>query len=112
MVITMSLCSAVQAQAPAAVAQGNYECWGNGSPRLLLNFKVTGKDRYTDPEGKEKGSFAYNAANGGITFKGGHLDGVMPTGFTSVYHEKNKRPTVSFRSARGAEASFCEMKSK
>ena len=111
-IVAMSLCSAGLAQAPAAVAQGSYECWGNGSPRLLLNFKVTGKDRYTDAEGKEKGSFTYNAANGSITFKGGHLDGVMPKGFTSVYHEKNKRPTVSFRSGRGAEASFCELKSK
>ena len=110
--VMVSLCGVGQAQAPAAVAQGSYECWGNGSPRLLLNFKVTGKDRYADPEGKEKGSFAYNPANGAITFKGGHLDGVMPTGFTSVYHEKNKRPTVSFRSGRGAEASFCELKGK
>lgn len=25
------------------------------------------------------------------------------------YHEPKKRPTVSFRSAGGAEASFCEL---
>ena len=105
---TLSACTAF-AQAPAAVAQGKYECWGNGSPRMLLNFNVTGKDRYTDPEGKQKGSFTYNPSNGAIAFKGGHLDGVMPNGFTSVYHEPKKRPTVSFRSARGAEASFCEL---
>ena len=42
----------VYAQPPATVAQGNYECWGNGSPRLLLNFKVTGKDKYSDPDGQ------------------------------------------------------------
>jgi len=110
--VMASLGCAAHAQSPAAVAQGSYECWGNGSPRMLLNFKVTGKDRYTDPEGKQKGAFAYNPANGAITFKGGHLDGVMPTGFTSVYHEAKKLPTVSFRSARGAEASFCELKGK
>ena len=99
--------SNVWAQSPASVAQGSYECWGNGSARMLLNFKVSGKDRYTDPEGKERGSFAYNQSTGAITFKGGHLDGVMPIGFTSIYHEPKTRPTVSFRSARGAEASFC-----
>ncbi len=98
----------VCAQPPASVAQGNYECWGNGSPRLLLNFKVTGKDRYTDPDGKERGSFSYDTGAGAIAFKGGHLDGVMPNGFTSIYHENKNKPTVSFRSARGSEASFCE----
>ncbi len=106
------LCSNVWAQSPSSVAQGSYECWGNGSPRLLLNFKVTGKDRYTDPAGKERGSFTYNSGSGAITFKGGHLDGVMPTGFTAIYHEPKKRPTVSFRSSRGAEASFCELARK
>ena len=98
------------AQAPKAVSQGSYECWGNGSPRLLLNFKVTGNGKYSDPEGKQQGSFAYDPKSGAITFKGGHLDGVMPTGFTSVYHENKNKPTVSFRSGRGAEASFCEKK--
>jgi hypothetical protein len=108
----LAFAGATFAQAPKAVAPGSYECWGNGSPRLLLNFKVTGKDRYSDADGKQQGSFAYNPANGAITFKGGHLDGVMPAGFTSVYHENKKRPTVSFRSGRGAEASFCELAGK
>ena len=99
---------AAYAQSPASVAPGNYECWGNGSARMLLNFKVTGKNTYTSADGKEKGTFNYDPSSGAITFKGGHLDGVMPKGFTSVYHEPKKRPTVSFRSARGAEASFCE----
>ena len=49
------------AQSPAAVAPGNYECWGNGSARMLLNFKVTGKDRYTDPDVKVRGSFITQA---------------------------------------------------
>ena len=102
----------VSAQPPAAVAQGNYECWGNGSPRLLLNFKVTGKDKYSDPDGKERGSFAYDAGTGGIVFKGGHLDGVMPKGFNTIYHEPKNHPTVSFRSASGSEASFCERAGK
>ena len=105
---TSLLAAHVLAQPPASVAQGNYECWGNGSPRLLLNFKVTGRDRYTDPDAKERGSFAYDTGSGAITFNGGHLDGVMPNGFTSVYHENKNKPTVSFRSARGSESSFCE----
>jgi hypothetical protein len=96
------------AQPPVTVAQGSYECWGNGSPRLLLNFKVTGKDKYSDSDGKDRGSFTYDAGSGNIVFKGGHLEGVMPNGFTSIYHEPKNRPTVSFRSARGSEASFCE----
>ncbi|MBE2262120.1 MAG: hypothetical protein IAE92_05225 [Burkholderiaceae bacterium] len=101
------LVSAAGAQAPASVSQGNYECWAHGRARPLMNFKFTGSDRYSDPDGKQRGTFTYNAATGAITFKGGHLDGVMPTGFTSVYHEKNKKPTVSFRGQSG-EAQFCE----
>jgi hypothetical protein len=106
------LCSSAWAQPPAAVAQGNYECWGNGAPRLLLNFKVTAKDQYSDPAGKERGKFVYMPATGSIEFKGGHLDDVMPKGFTSIYHEPKNLPTVSFRSGRGAEASFCERVAK
>lgn len=109
---TCLMSAQIAAQPPVSVAQGDYECWGNGSPRLLLNFKVTGKDRYTNPDGSERGSFAYDAGSGAITFKGGHLDGVMPNGFTSIYHEPKNKPTVSFRSARGSEASFCERASK
>ena len=101
-----------RAAPPAAVATGSYECWGHGTARLLLNFKVTGKSNYSDPDGKERGSFVYDSASGAIAFKGGHLDGVMPTGFTSVYHESKNVPTVSFRSGRGAEASFCERAGK
>ena len=106
------LISNLWAQGPAAVAPGNYECWAHGSARMLLNFKVTGKDRYTDPDGKVRGSFTYSAGTGAITFKGGHLDGVMPNGFTSIYHELKGKPTVSFRGRGGAEASFCERAGK
>lgn len=94
--------------APVTVAQGSYECWGNGSPRMLLNFKILGKDRYANEDGDQRGAFSYDSVSGRISFKGGHLDGVMPNGFTTNYHETNGKPTVSFRSARGAEASFCE----
>ena len=92
---------------PGKVASGVYECWAFSSPRPLLNFKVVGSGQYTSPEG-ERGAFSFDAASGRITFKGGHLDGAMPDGFVAVYHEPGGRPTVSFRSARGSEASFCE----
>jgi hypothetical protein len=32
----------------------------------------------------------------------------MPVGFTTVYHEKNNKPTVSILGKSGSEASFCE----
>jgi hypothetical protein len=92
------------------VAQGNYLCWAHRQARLLMNFKVTGANSYSDPEGKRRGAIAYNASTGAISFKGGHLDGVMPPGFTSVYHEKNSVPTVIFRGSSGGEASFCQLK--
>lgn len=96
------------AAAPAKVAAGAYECWGNGAPRMLLNFNILDDSRYGNEDGNERGAFGYDSAGGRITFKGGHLDGAMPNGFTAIYHEPKGRPTVSFRSARGAEASFCE----
>ena len=40
--------------------------------------------------------------------KSGHLDGVLPSRFTAVYHEKSNKPTVSFRGGSGSEAQFCE----
>jgi hypothetical protein len=101
------LASSLAHAAPAQVAAGSYECWGNGSPRMLLNFTVKGPGQYVGSDDKP-GRYAYDAATGAIRFQGGALDGVMPAGFTSVYHEDKGRPTVSFRSGRGAEASFCE----
>lgn len=105
--VLYALCAGAQA-GPAAVATGNYECWGNGQARMMLNLKVAGRDRYTDPDGREKGRFSYSEGSGLVEFKGGHLDGALPKGFTVVYHEPKGRPTFSFRSGRGAEASFCE----
>lgn len=94
--------------APAKVAGGTYECWANGAARMLLNFKVTGDGRYSNEDGNEKGRFAYDVGSGQVTFMGGHLDGAMPDGYKAIYHEDHRRPTVSFRSARGSEAAFCE----
>lgn len=88
------------------VAVGSYECWGNGSARMLLNFTVRSASQYTGSDGKP-GSFSVDA-NGRITFKGGALDGAMPSGFYAVYYEPEGLPTVSFRSPRGTEASFCQ----
>ena len=86
---------------------GSYECWANGEARLLMNFSIKDATRYTDSENKP-GTYSYDANSGRITFKGGALDGVMPTGFVSIYHEPKGKPTVSYRSGRGAEAAFCE----
>ena len=37
--------ASLMAQTAESVAPGSYECWGNGSARMLLNFKVTGNGR-------------------------------------------------------------------
>ena len=96
------------AQKPTAVMAGSYECWAYQTPRMLMNFKITGTSTYSNPDGSKKGNFTFSPANGAIAFKGGHLDGIMPDGFTSVYHEPNKMPTVSFRGRSGFEAQFCQ----
>lgn len=95
--------------APAKVAPGNYQCWAHGAARLLMNFKVIGDGRYSNQDGDEKGAFAYAAASGTVTFKGGHLDGAMPDGFTAVYQERKGRPVLSFIGRSGGEAAFCEL---
>jgi hypothetical protein len=92
------------------VAKGSYECWGNGQARMLLNFTVTGKDSYKASDGSS-GKFGYDAGSKQIKFTG-YLKGSLPDGFTTIYYEPKGRPTVSFRSARGAEASFCELVGK
>lgn len=94
------------AQAPG-MPVGSYECWANGAARMLMNFTVTAPGRYTDSEGKA-GRFVLDAGTGRVTFQGGLLDGAMPDGFVAVYHAPGGKPTVSFRSPRGAEAAFCE----
>lgn len=93
--------------AVSKVAQGSYECWANGSARMLLNFSIAGGTQYKGSDGKT-GAYVYDAKTGRIIFKGGALDGALPDGFYAVYHEPKGRPTVSFRSPRGSEASFCE----
>ena len=89
------------------IATGSYECWANSRPRLLLNFKISAGGRYTDSEDKP-GSYSFDPATGRIAFKGGMLDGVMPKGFYSIYHEPQGHPTVSYRNSGGSEVSFCE----
>ena len=100
-------CVAAMAQSPAKVAQGSYECWAHGSPRLLLNFSIRAEGKYTGSDNKP-GTYSYDAKTGRIAFKGGALDGVMPEGFYTIYHEPHGKPTVSFRGRSGSEASFCE----
>jgi hypothetical protein len=92
---------------PASVAFGSYECWAFSSPRMLLNFTILSPTRYKDSEGAT-GSYTYDSSTGRITFTSGLLNGAMPDGFYSIYHERKGLPTVSFRSRRDSEASFCE----
>lgn len=89
------------------IAAGSYECWAFNSPRMNLNFTVTGPGRYTGADGAP-GVFSYDQGNGLISITSGSLAGAMPDGFTVVYEVRAGKPTVSFVSGRGAEASFCE----
>ncbi|HEU0120013.1 MAG TPA: hypothetical protein VFQ91_05765 [Bryobacteraceae bacterium] len=99
--------TALAAQSPEKISHGSYECWANGAARLLLNFSIRSSTQYIDSDNKP-GLYSYNSKTGRLSFKGGALDGVMPSGFIAVYHEPKGRPTVSFRSPRGSEAAFCE----
>jgi hypothetical protein len=92
--------------AAGAVAPGSYECWAFNSPRLTLNFTVTGPGTYRASDGSN-GSFTFDAGSGRVTFTG-YLAEALPAGFSAVYHEPKRRPTVSFRGRSGSEASFCE----
>jgi hypothetical protein len=93
----------------AAIAQGSYECWSSNRANLTLNFTIQGGNRYAGYDGKP-GTYSLDAASQRITFKGGSLDGVMPNGFYAIYHAPQGRPTVSYRSAGGGEAAFCQKK--
>jgi hypothetical protein len=95
------------AGAAGAVALGSYECWAFSSPRMLLNFTILSASRYKDSE-DATGSYTYDPGTKRIAFTSGLLNGAMPDGFYSIYHEPNGHPTVSFRSRRDSEASFCE----
>lgn len=107
LLLAVGLLSGTAAAQSAGMPAGSYQCWANGAARLLMNFSVTGPGVYADYEGKP-GRFTLDPATGRVTFQGGMLDGSMPDGFIAVFHTPNGRPTVSFRSPRGAEAAFCE----
>ncbi|MGE0715697.1 MAG: hypothetical protein AB7P02_09650 [Alphaproteobacteria bacterium] len=98
--------NAAATAAVKAVATGSYECWANGQARMLMNFTVTGAGAYRASDGSN-GRFTLSPATGAVAFTG-YMKDVMPDGFVAVYHEKNGKPTVSFRSPRGSEAAFCE----
>lgn len=103
----VGLAASFAADPPASVASGSYECWANGQARLLMNFTIKSPTQYLDSDNKP-GTYRYDTKSGQVSFKGGGLDGVMPTGFVAIYHVPKGHPTVSFRSPRGAEAAFCE----
>lgn len=92
--------------ASAQVGIGAYECWAFSSPRMDLNFEITDDHSYVASDGSV-GTFKFDPETQAISFTG-YLSEVMPEGFTTIYHEPNGRPTVSFRGRSGAEASFCE----
>lgn len=55
---------------------GEYACTGSGGQMMIgLGFKVTSANSYTDLDGKNSGTFSIS--DGKITFRGGHLDGVI-----------------------------------
>jgi hypothetical protein len=95
------------AASQSAVVIGQYECWGNGQARPLLNFSVIGNGQYRDAEG-HKGSFQVDANSGRMAFRGGKLDGFLPAGYYAMYHAPHGRPTVSFRNSSGMEVQFCQ----
>ena len=69
-----------------------------------MNFTVTGAGSYRNHSGS--GRFALGPG-GQLKLTGSMLES-MPAGFVAVRHEPDGKPTVSFRSPRGAEAAFCE----
>jgi len=92
----------------APIAGGAYECWANGSARMLLNFSITGPSSYRQTDGGKTGSYRYTPATKAFAFTSGPLQGIMPDGFTAIYEVRNGTPTVSYRGRSGFEASFCE----
>lgn len=101
------IATAAPVAAAGSLAPGSYECWANGQARGLMNFTIRSTTQYTGSDG-QAGSYRYDAGTGRVTFDGGALDGVMPAGFYAMYHAPGGKPTVSFRSAHGSEAAFCE----
>lgn len=88
-----------------SLPMGAFECWGNGSPRMLMNFTVTAPGKYTGSDGS-KGTFTLTAENH-VMFTGIVADS-LPQGYYAVFGTPQGKPTVSFRSERGSEAAFCE----
>lgn len=93
------------------IEAGEYECWANGQSRQLMNFTASGGSKYKGSDGST-GTYSFDPASSRITFNGGSLDGIMPDGFYSVYAVTGGIPQVSFISARGAEAAFCQRQKK
>jgi hypothetical protein len=55
---------------------GEYACTGSGGRMMIgLGFKVLSGNRYTNLDGDQSGTFTISG--GKITFRGGHLDGVI-----------------------------------
>jgi hypothetical protein len=92
---------------PGKVVIGSYKCWAYGQPRMLLNFTIRDATQYTGSDGKA-GTYSFDSKTTRIVFKGGFLDGVMPKGFYTIYHEPQGMPTVSFRGPSNSEASYCQ----
>ena len=99
--------AAKNAPPPKALAAGAYECWAYSSPRLLLNFKVTGDGQYQGSD-NSSGRFRFDAAGRQVTFLSGTLAGAMPAGFKAIYELRRGKPTLSYQSPSGNEAAFCE----
>lgn len=96
---------AAKPAAAGGLPVGSYECWGNGAARMLLNFTVTAPGKYRASDGS-MGTFTVNGDK--VVKFTGYIAEATPDGFSIVYHEPKGIPTVSFRSARGGEAEFCE----
>ena len=95
-----------QAQGRGKLMTGRYECWNFSRPQLTLAFTLEDGGRYKDYENKS-GSYAYDAASGKLSFRGGALDGQSP-----VYDTPKGTPKVSYRNAQGSEIAFCELASR
>jgi hypothetical protein len=62
------------AAAQTGLKTGEYACFGSGGRILIgLGFKVQAGGRYTDLDGKNRGT--YSVSGDQVTFRGGHLDG-------------------------------------
>jgi hypothetical protein len=95
----------------AGIREGHYECWSSGSPRPMLDFKVTSGSSYTGSDGSS-GKYSYDPGSNRLTFKDGFLDGAVPDGYHWVYHVPSGRPTASLRNSGNSEVSYCEWAKK